>query len=420
MKSRLDQYAKALFIPSVDDHKNATRLDRLRFSVTSENTVKYEELDLQKLLHRYPESLPIDELESGFGRLIPVGMEVPAGAGRIDNMFVTVNGDLVLVECKLWRNHEARRKVISQIIDYAQRVAQWKDDDLEDSIKRSLDIDNKSVNKSLFQLVQDATEDSDALDESIFNDAVRRNLRLGRMLLLVVGDGIREDTASLSDYLQQHAGFHFTLGMVEMAMFKLPTGGIFVQPRILARTLNIERAIVKFADGRLSAEPIVNESFSHAGPRAMSLSEETFFEQLAVTSPDTANALKHFMNLNRTKDMPLYLEVATKSAMIKWDSPQGKSFTLGGVVHNGLLGTDSVCWAPDSIGQVELAHVYLEEVAKLVGGAVRKTKTLSNWRVVKTGTTSPLNAMDALGKPDEWLNIIERYQEAINKSQAGE
>jgi hypothetical protein len=40
------------------------------------------------------------------------------------------------------------------------------------------------------------------LDEASFVGAVARNLRLGRMLLLVVGNGIREGVETLTDYLQ--------------------------------------------------------------------------------------------------------------------------------------------------------------------------------------------------------------------------
>ena len=98
---------------------------------------------------------------------------------------------------------------------------------------------------TLYNLIEEAGE----IDEAGFVDAVSRNLRLGRMLLLIVGDGIREGVESLSGFLQMHAGFHFTLGIVEMPVFRLPQGGLIVQPRVLARTVNIERGIVKVADG---------------------------------------------------------------------------------------------------------------------------------------------------------------------------
>ena len=66
---------------------------------------------------------------------------------------------------------------------------------------------------------------------------------------MIVGDGIREGVESLTGFLQQHAGFHFRLAIVDLALFELPTGGYIVQPRVIAKTTNIERGIVKLDEG---------------------------------------------------------------------------------------------------------------------------------------------------------------------------
>ncbi len=49
------------------------------------------------------------------------------------------------------------------------------------------------------------------VDEQQFNDALTANLRRGRFLLLIVGDGIREGVEAIAEYLQLHAGLHFSL-----------------------------------------------------------------------------------------------------------------------------------------------------------------------------------------------------------------
>ena len=96
------------------------------------------------------------------------------------------------------------------------------------------------------------------IDEASFIDAVSRNLRRGRFLLLIVGDGIREGVESMTEFLQQYAGLHFTLAIVELALFEVPTGGYLAQPRVLARTTNIDRGIVTVDDGgRVSIRPSV-------------------------------------------------------------------------------------------------------------------------------------------------------------------
>ena len=61
----------------------------------------------------------MDQIEPGIGRLIPVCMELPLSVGPVDNLLVTPEGNVVMVEVKLWSNPEARRKVVAQALDYA-------------------------------------------------------------------------------------------------------------------------------------------------------------------------------------------------------------------------------------------------------------------------------------------------------------
>jgi hypothetical protein len=50
-----------------------------------------------------------------FSGPVPICTELNTPAGPIGNFMVTPSGLPVLVECKLWRNPEARREVVSQI-----------------------------------------------------------------------------------------------------------------------------------------------------------------------------------------------------------------------------------------------------------------------------------------------------------------
>jgi hypothetical protein len=239
---RRRQFAPPLFIDRLDESGAARLLDPLGFD---RGEIQHEEGWLQKLIFRFPQILPVHEIEPGFSPIVPVCLELPTPAGTVDNLYITESGDLVIAECKLWRNPEARREVVAQVIDYAHAMSSWTYMDLQDAVRRSSSADGGKSLTTLYKLIEDAGE----ISEADFVDAVSRNLRLGRMLLLIVGDGIREGVESLSGFLQLHAGFHFTLGIVEMPVFRLPHDGWIVQPRVLARTVNIERGIVKVADG---------------------------------------------------------------------------------------------------------------------------------------------------------------------------
>jgi hypothetical protein len=71
------------------------------------------------------------------------------------------------------------------------------------------------------------------VDEVAFNDALTANLRRGRFLLLIVGDGIREGVEAIAEYLQAHAGLHFSLGLVELPIYVMPDGSKLVAPAFL-------------------------------------------------------------------------------------------------------------------------------------------------------------------------------------------
>ena len=142
-----------------------------------------------------------------------------------------------LVECKLWRNPEARREVVGQILDYARALRRWTYAELQREVARAR-------KQQGFDLVAHMRAHGHPdLDQAAFVDNVTRNLAKGRMLLLVLGDGIREGVEAIGSYLQEETGLHFTFGLVEAQVFDLDEGRRILQPRVLARTVNVVRNV---------------------------------------------------------------------------------------------------------------------------------------------------------------------------------
>jgi hypothetical protein len=146
------------------------------------------------------------------------------------------------VECKLWRNPEGRREVVGQILDYAKELSRWSSSDLQREVSRRLNRDGNP----LLDMVRAVDP---LIDEIQFNDTLTANLRRGRFLLLIVGDGIREGVEAIAEYLQVHAGLHFSLGLVELPVYIMPNGDRLVAPRVLARATIITRNVVALPDG---------------------------------------------------------------------------------------------------------------------------------------------------------------------------
>jgi hypothetical protein len=197
---------------------------------------------IQALIHEHPACLPIAEIDAMFSGPVPICTELNTSAGPIDNFMVTPSGLPVLVECKLWRNPEARREVVSQILDYAKELSRWSSSDVQREVTRGLKRDGNP----LLDMVRAVDP---AVDEQQFNDALTANLRRGRFLLLIVGDGIREGLEAIAEYLQLHAGLHFSLGLVELSIYVMPNGDRLVAPRVLARTAVVTRNVVAVPDG---------------------------------------------------------------------------------------------------------------------------------------------------------------------------
>ena len=197
---------------------------------------------IRDLVQRHPGCLPIAEIDPLFVNPVAICTELVTPAGSIDNLLITANGLPVLVECKLWRNPEGRREVIGQILDYAKELTRWSASDLQREASRRL---GRSGN-ALLDLVRAAGYE---VDEIGFNDALTQNLRRGRFLLLIVGDGIREGVEAIAEHLQAHAGLHFTLGLVEMPIYAAPDGSRIIVPRVLARTETIVRTVIAVPEG---------------------------------------------------------------------------------------------------------------------------------------------------------------------------
>jgi len=242
-----------------------------------------DEAFIQALVHAHPSALPIAEIDPIFAGAIPICRELNTTAGSIDNFMITPSGLPVLVECKLWRNPEGRREVVGQILDYAKELSRWSSSDLQREVSRRLKLDGNP----LLELVRAVAPN---VDEVAFNDAVTTNLRRGRFLLLIVGDGIREGVEAIAEYLQEHAGLHFSLGLVELPIYELPNGSRLVVPRVLARTVNITRNVVAVPDGHLveeldnSAEGTPSNSNPH-GERQQQFWRE-FLADLKIDDPE--------------------------------------------------------------------------------------------------------------------------------------
>jgi len=326
-----------------------TQLQRIHLGVGN-----HDESWLQALIHQHPEILPIADIEPGFGDLYSVGREIPCAHGTIDNLFITPDGEIVLVETKLWRNAQMRREVVAQTLDYIAALTNMGYEAFEAAIMRG-----QGAPLRLYDIVADR---ADVLDEAQFIDAVSLNLQRGRLLAIVLGDGIRTETESLSDLLQSHAGAHFTFALVELATWQnTKNGDILAIPATLMRTVMIERGIVRFEPG---TSPKVEPAPRTENAPRQTISMGDFWEAMSTRDPALPDAIRAF--LSDLEPFGVYPDLKA-SLNLKADLPdRDKPVNFGYISKNGQFWLNPAAWSlPENIWTA-----YFEAVAAMVGGRV--------------------------------------------------
>lgn len=360
------------------------------------------EAELQQLLHSHPACLPVAEIDAMFRDPVPICTELNTPAGPIDNFLVTPSGLPVLIECKLWRNPEMRRQVVSQILDYAKELGRWTSSDLQREASRRLG----RTGNVLLELVRAAGHD---VDEAEFNDSLTLNLRRGRFLLLIVGDGIREGVEAITEYIQAHAGLHFTLGLVELPIFVTPSGDRIVVPRVLARTQTLVRTVIAVPEGMT----VVDDAMSlQANDEPQELDRKRFWEEfldgLTLDDPDQRIA-------NATRQGAIYFPLPAPGGTIwltvfrniaRWEVGLFLSYTRESegerIVMRILEDWEAV--------QAELggnAHLYVDATGRKAAGSAR---TLIQDELQTGPWTDPLEKEKAFAwlraRTNEFLNVL--------------
>lgn len=275
----MKQYVTPLLIQG----EKSVRLERVPLSQGI-----YDEYWIQSICYNNPSLMPIDEIEPSFGGIVPICRELATESGFCDLIYLNEKGFITIAECKLWRNPEARRKAVGQILDYAKDIAKWDYDKFEYECIKS----RKSEEKTLYEIINNDFPDTEERD---FIDNVQKNLERGRFLLLIVGDGIRENMEELVNYVQGYGGMSFTLSLIEIPVYKNPNNqDIIITPRILAKTKELERTVVRIKDST-RLEEITVQALETS--RSRSLSEKDFYERLSKhCSNDISKKLEIFLN----------------------------------------------------------------------------------------------------------------------------
>ncbi len=342
-------------VPIIIENGAVKKLNRI-----SLNEKTFNEAWLQKLIYEHANLLPVDKIEDGFSPLIPLGREMSTSAGYIDNLYISETGNITIVETKLWRNAESRREVIGQVIDYAKELSKWTFADLDKSVIASNKLYQNSTD-NLFTTFKKYNQLLEA-EEHLLIDNINKNLKRGKFLLLIVGDGIQDNLEEMVDYLHQTPQLHFTIALVELQVYSADEkqDSFVVIPQLVTRTREITRAIVRIENGDASnivvtipkEEP--KKQSGQISARA-TITAEDFFEQL---KKNTNKSIVEFASqiIKDAEDAGYLIEWNSGSFGVKLPDPIGTPINIGlfNVDRNGLM------YLAFSRGQFEKLNLSLE------------------------------------------------------------
>lgn len=367
------------------------------------NVQKYNEAWIQQLCFENPHLLPLAELEPTFAGMIPVCKEFSVPSGFIDLVYVNEYGLITIGECKLWRNPDARRKVIGQILDYAKDLSKLNYQQFE---RQCFKARNDEYN-SLFELIQFYHPD---IEEAEFIDQVHQSLKKGRFLLTIVGDGIRGNMEDLANYIHMNGNLNFTLGLVEIPVYEHPeNGNLVITPRILAKTKEIERIIYRVED----AERIQKDNSLNENNDAKSITETVYFERLekAIGKAVTDEFKSFLKQLNAEYSLIVTFGRGKRISLnIKTFD---EFYNFASVQDDGTVMFFGIVTRTQDLGDQNIGIEYLSRMAKKLNAQIHDRCTKWQWSIKNNGNY--INIVEYLDIKEYWNDMISIVLEKLNE-----
>jgi len=202
-------------------------------AVRVEKTPFDKEHKLQEYIYENPESIPIYEIKEDI-KLLILAREFPTNSGPIDAIGVDKDGEIYIVETKLFKNPD-KRTVIAQALDYG--AALWKHSANFDEFLGILDEHTQKMfsirtNEKIKEFFSLSDEESVAVI-----DRVRANLSDGSFHFVILMDELGDRLKDLILYVNQNS--QFDIYAVELEYYKHETSEIII-PRIFGAEVKKE------------------------------------------------------------------------------------------------------------------------------------------------------------------------------------
>jgi hypothetical protein len=174
--------------------RNATKLDKISFGLENK---------LQAYIYDNPESIPLYDIKDDI-RLLILAREFGTTSGPIDAVGIDGDGQLYLVETKLYKNPD-KRTVVAQVLDYGASL--WKSlNDFDDFLLQLNGHVQKKFGMSATEKIKNFFSISDDQLQIVL-EQMKLNLDEGNFKFVVLMDSIEDRLKDLIVYMNQNSKF---------------------------------------------------------------------------------------------------------------------------------------------------------------------------------------------------------------------
>jgi len=186
------------------------------------------ELDLQDFIYANPELLPIRDIKEGVEFFV-LDKETPTRSGSIDLLGVDSDGDIYLVETKLFRSAD-KRQVLAQVLDYG--AALWGSYQDPEAFLRMLDQRVSRAELDLTRLLEDRFGNAEAVLEGM-----RDTVSSGSFRFVILMDVVSPDLKELVRFVNRSSTF--SVYVVELQRYSREDLDVFV-PQVFGEEVRKE------------------------------------------------------------------------------------------------------------------------------------------------------------------------------------
>lgn len=246
------------------DSKNAQKIDKSEFE---------KEGYLQNYIHENPESIPVYEIAEN-KKLLVVAREFRTESGPIDALAIDKDGDIYVVETKLYKNPD-KRTVVAQALDYGASL--WRHSNFDEFISKI----NNEINSKFKINFEDKAKDFFGIDDeqmALVVESMKRNLQDGDIKFVILMDSVEDRLKDLIVYVNQNS--QFDIYAVQMEYYKFEQYEIMI-PKLFG--VEVKKSL----------------SSSYAGSVRKKWNEQEFFDEAKKTLSGQITSISALYNFSK-------------------------------------------------------------------------------------------------------------------------